>query len=174
MKTCDFCAAETSSLNTTLTASGWKLLCNACFFREIEQHRSGTKNVSYGVYIALIASLLCSCSTFDYTASIDPAGVKSEHVAYNTFGGSSVMDTAGGTRLTQNHNKTGGQFFQTVATGLAAWGRSAVVSSDNNAATAAGNQATIQSVAKTKSDTTIKLAEIAAEAEKVKVLNPKK
>jgi hypothetical protein len=94
--------------------------------------------------LILPSLFLVSCSTMKYKASVSPDGVKNEEFAYNTFGGSSAIDTAGGTRVAQNHNKTGGQFFQTVATGLAAWGRAAVVSSDNALAKSQGQQATAQ------------------------------
>ncbi len=65
--------------------------------------------------LPLLVGLLCACSKLDYHAD---AKAKTEDINYLTFGGSSAIDSAGGTRITQNHNKTAGQFFQTAATGL--------------------------------------------------------
>lgn len=73
---------------------------------------------------ALLLCLLCvSCSQLDYSAVA--ANNSTEHIKLTTFGGSQSLDSAGGTRYTSNHNKTAGQFFQTVAAGFAAWANTA-------------------------------------------------
>jgi len=90
--------------------------------------------------LLLLPLMVASCSTTKYAASVSPDGTKNESLAYNTFGGSSVIETAGGTRVAQNHNKTGGQFFQTVAAVAGSVSAAYVKNSDNVAATAAGQQ----------------------------------
>jgi len=110
-------------------------------------------------YLPFIALLSVSCSTMDYEATTNKG---TEKFAYRTFGGSSVIDTAGGTRVAQNHNKTGGQFFQTLAAGLAAWGRAFTINSDNNLAATQSAQAA--DVTNTAAREATKQADIAAEA----------
>jgi FlaG/FlaF family flagellin (archaellin) len=77
----------------------------------------------------------------DYEATT-PKGT--EKFAYKTFGGSSVLDSAGGTRLTQNHNKTGGQFFQAVTAIAAGVSAAYTKNSDNALSATQAKQATAQ------------------------------
>lgn len=72
--------------------------------------------------------VLASCSQFDYYAD-GTAKIESAH--FKTFGGSSALDTAGGTRLTQNHNKTAGQLFQAVTAVAGGISASVARKSDN-------------------------------------------
>lgn len=88
--------------------------------------------------------LLISCSNFQYTATAPNGGT--ETVAYFTFGGSSAMETAGGTRLTQNHNKSFGQANQTAATAIGVWGAAYTRNSDNALSATQSTNATTQSI----------------------------
>jgi hypothetical protein len=117
--------------------------------------------------MSLMLAACVSCSTFDYSAD---AIAKTEVIHFKTFGGSSALDSAGGTRLTQNHNKTAGQFFQTVSAvaGTVAAGyvqhglnaSNATTTQQLNTSTAATQQAQInaaleQSLATTKANAAI-------------------
>jgi hypothetical protein len=64
--------------------------------------------------LILAVQALASCEHFDYTASTDSRGNKSEHMLLDSFGGSQTTETAGGTRHTSNHNKSFGQAAQAV------------------------------------------------------------
>lgn len=94
-------------------------------------------------FLILLLPLVCSCSQFVYYAD---ANAKTESIRFTTLGGSSVMESAGGTRLTQNHNKSFGQANQTVATGLALWGAAYAKGSNNSLAATENANATTQAV----------------------------
>lgn len=112
------------------------------------------------ILFSQLSLLLSSCSTFTYTATAPNGGT--ETVAYNTFGGSSSLETAGGTRLTQNHNKTGGQFFQTV-TAVAGGISAAYAKNSDNALTATqSNNATSVANTTTKANAAVETAKIKA------------
>jgi len=113
---------------------------------------------------SLLLACLCSCSNFQYTATAPDGGT--ETVAYFTFGGSSAMETAGGTRLTQNHNKTAGQAMQ-AATAIAGGITAAYTKNSDNAVTTSATQSNnAAATAKVISDnkTAVEQARIAAEA----------
>lgn len=87
--------------------------------------------------ILLLTSLLCvSCAELKYTATTSKG---SESFRYTSFGGSGTLESAGGTRLTQNHNKTAGQFFQ-AATAIGIGLANASVTKAENASNAATQQ----------------------------------
>lgn len=117
----------------------------------------------------ILCALLCACSQFKYTAT-SPSGT--ETVAYTSLGGSSSMETAGGTRLTQNHNKSFGQGAQT-ATSIAGGISLSVARKSDNAfkATQDTNAAGVATNANNNA-TSVELAKIAAEAEAAKLAKP--
>lgn len=63
--------------------------------------------------LIFVAMILSACSQLDYHATAENGST--ENLKLTTFGGSQSLESAGGTRYTSNHNKTAGQFFQTVA-----------------------------------------------------------
>ena len=65
--------------------------------------------------LPIICFALASCAHLETTATVNADGSKSETVKYATLMGSSVLNTAGGTQLTHNGVKNGGQFFQTLS-----------------------------------------------------------
>ncbi len=69
-----------------------------------------------------MALALSACSQLDYHATAKNGNT--EDLKLTTFGGSQSLESAGGTRYTSNHNKTAGQFFQTVAAVAGAIGNS--------------------------------------------------
>lgn len=83
-------------------------------------------------FLLLAFCSLTSCTQLKYSATTK-AG--SETFAYNSFGGSGALDSAGGTRLTHNHNKSAGQFFQAV-TAIAGGVAAAYTKNSDNALSA--------------------------------------
>lgn len=86
--------------------------------------------------LSLVVLLFCSCSQFSYVATTSKG---SETVKFTTLGGSSALETAGGTRLTQNHNKSFGQGAQ-AATAIIGGLASASINKAKNASDALTTQ----------------------------------
>ena len=115
--------------------------------------------------LTILCLLSASCVQLKYSAQT-PKGT--ETFALNSFGGGGVLDSAGGTRFTHNHNKSAGQFFQTVATVAGSVAGAYAKNSDNVAATAAGQQSTVQAVAAGKEATAQKAIEAGVTTEAIK------
>ena len=133
--------------------------------KERAENNQKTVNISLNRFIAWIKSLfavilLSSCSNFQYTATAPNGGT--ETIAYFTFGGSSAMESAGGTRLTQNHNKSYGQTMQ-AATAIAAGISAAYTKNSDNSLTATqSTNAANQAIQTTKANAAIEAAKIKA------------
>ena len=131
--------------------------------KERAENNHKSFNVSLNKFFAWIKSLfalclLSSCSSFQYPATAPNGGT--ETVAYVSLGGSSAMETAGGTRLTQNHNKSFGQGMQ-AATAIAAGISAAYTKNSDNALSASQAAQTTAQQANARAPTIVPPAAVA-------------
>lgn len=120
-------------------------------------------------FIPIILALFCaSCVNFKYSATAKDGNT--ETFALNSFGGSQSLESAGGTRYTSNHNKTAGQFFQTVAAVAATLGNAYVGAAGE--VTARAKDANAASVTKNASNNATKVQLGAQEVEKANFVPP--